>query len=341
MTGSRTQSGPAPTYLRITLGEGTPTPTQSHQADRPASADSMHRAGPASRPFVLATLRALRLDPGPNPVLSTRSPKTSKTTAQQPLDTPRPFRDDSPHRLPRHLLQPGRQLPGVHVPRDGGQWTRNMHKLPGCHRTRPRRTPPDNPARAGSPTTIPAVNIAIWGRWLTAPRMPPERPNTMEEKSLPNHRRLPVGMNGPLSVTLPLMTERPFVPTDFVVPRELVEPGFRLAPLGPEHNAADHAAWSGSMEHIRATPGFAGRPWPHVMSASQNLADLEQHAADFAARTGFTYTVLPTDRPDAQEVLGCVYIYLPEDGDPGAASIRSWVRADPAALDTGAARAAP
>src|SRR6478752_2777816 len=95
MTGSRTQSGPAPTYLRITLGEGTPTPTQSHQADRPASADSMHRAGPASRPFVLATLRALRLDPGPYPVLSTRRPKTSKTTAQQPLDTPRPFRDDS------------------------------------------------------------------------------------------------------------------------------------------------------------------------------------------------------------------------------------------------------
>src|SRR6478752_5358719 len=98
MTGSRTQSGPAPTYLRITLGEGTPTPTQSHQADRPASADSMHRAGPASRPFVLATLRALRLDPGPYPVLSTRRPKTSKTTAQQPLDTPRPFRDDSARR---------------------------------------------------------------------------------------------------------------------------------------------------------------------------------------------------------------------------------------------------
>src|SRR6478672_4604526 len=98
MTGSRTQSGHAPTYLRITLGEGTPTPTQSHQADRPASADSMHRAGPASRPFVLATLRALRLDPGPYPVLSTRRPKTSKTTAQQPLDTPRPFRDDSARR---------------------------------------------------------------------------------------------------------------------------------------------------------------------------------------------------------------------------------------------------
>ena len=53
-------------------------------ADLPASADSMHRAGPASRPFVLATLRALRLDPGPYPVLSTRRPKASKTTGQQP-----------------------------------------------------------------------------------------------------------------------------------------------------------------------------------------------------------------------------------------------------------------
>ena len=157
---------------------------------------------------------------------------------------------------------------------------------------------------------------------LTAPRMPPERPNTMEEKSLPNHRRLPVGMNGPHSVTLPLMTERPFVPTDFVVPRELVEPGFRLAPLGPEHNAADHAAWSGSMEHIRATPGFAGRPWPHVMSASQNLADLEQHAADFAARTGFTDTV-PADRPSGRSRGARLRLHLP------AAERRRGRRLDP------------
>ena len=129
------------------------------------------------------------------------------------------------------------------------------------------------------------------------------------------------------------MTERPFVPTDFVVPLELSGPGFRLVPLGPEHNAADHAAWSGSMEHIRATPGFAGRPWPHEMPAAQNLADLQQHAADFAARTGFTYTVLPPEPSDAPEVLGCVYIYPPQAGDAADAAIRSWVRADHAALD--------
>jgi hypothetical protein len=129
------------------------------------------------------------------------------------------------------------------------------------------------------------------------------------------------------------VTEKPFVPADFVVPPGLDGPGFRLVPLGPEHNAADHAAWSGSMEHIRATPGFAGRPWPHRMSAEHNLADLEQHAVDFAARTGFTYTVLPPERSDAQVVLGCVYIYPPDAGESGEASVRSWVRADHPELD--------
>ena len=56
----------------------------------------------------------------------------------------------------------------------------------------------------------------------------------------------PLDRNLPEFVTLALMTERPFVPVDFVVPLELVGPGFRLVPLGPEHNAADHAAWSGA-----------------------------------------------------------------------------------------------
>jgi hypothetical protein len=87
------------------------------------------------------------------------------------------------------------------------------------------------------------------------------------------------------------------------------------------------------MEHIRATPGFEQRPWPHDMPTAQNLADLEQHAVDFAARTGFTYTVLPPEDRDAEEVIGCVYIYPPDPGVPDDASVRSWVRADHAALD--------
>ncbi|HUC26959.1 MAG TPA: N-acetyltransferase, partial [Streptosporangiaceae bacterium] len=73
-----------------------------------------------------------------------------------------------------------------------------------------------------------------------------------------------------------------FVPADFAVPDGLSGDGFRLVPLGPQHNAADYAAWTGSVEHIRATPGFAGSRWPHEMSLQDNLRDLERHAQDFA-----------------------------------------------------------
>ena len=51
----------------------------------------------------------------------------------------------------------------------------------------------------------------------------------------------------------------------------------------------------GSIEHIRATPGFAGRSWPHEMSLQDNLCDLDRHAQDFADRRGFAYTVLSTE----------------------------------------------
>ncbi len=122
-----------------------------------------------------------------------------------------------------------------------------------------------------------------------------------------------------------------FVPADFAVPGGLRSPGFRLVPLGPEHNAADHAAWSASIEHIRATPGFAGRDWPppEGMSLEANLADLERHARDFAQRRGFTYTVLA---PGGDDVLGCVYIYPARD-EGHDAEVASWVRATAPELD--------
>lgn len=120
-----------------------------------------------------------------------------------------------------------------------------------------------------------------------------------------------------------------FVPEGFSPPAGLDGPGFRLEPLGPEHNEQDHAAWSGSMAHISATPGFEGRRWPHPMSADQNLEDLRRHRRDFEARTGFTYTVL---LPGTDEVIGCVYIYPLADGEPGA-DVRSWVTEGHAELD--------
>jgi hypothetical protein len=129
-----------------------------------------------------------------------------------------------------------------------------------------------------------------------------------------------------------------FVPVDFAVPDGLVaDKGFRLAPLGPQHNEADYAAWTGSIDLIQATPGFIGRSWPHPMSLEDNLRDLEQHAQDFSERRGFTYTVLGAD---SDEVIGCVYIYPPKGQGPDggtegvrAATVRSWVRADRAQLD--------
>jgi hypothetical protein len=102
-----------------------------------------------------------------------------------------------------------------------------------------------------------------------------------------------------------------------------------LRPLGPEHNERDHAAWSSSIDHIRATPGFAERSWPHPMSLEENLADLEAHARDFAERKGFTYTVLD---PATNDVLGCVYVYPDGEGESDALA-RSWVRASHADLD--------
>ncbi len=122
--------------------------------------------------------------------------------------------------------------------------------------------------------------------------------------------------------------EGPFVPASFEVPRSFDGPGFRLEPLGPEHNERDHEAWMSSIDHIRATPGFGpDREWPVAMSLEHNLEDLDGHARDFAGRTGFTYTVL-----DGDDVIGCVYIY-PAGESHHDAEVRSWVRASRAEMD--------
>jgi hypothetical protein len=132
------------------------------------------------------------------------------------------------------------------------------------------------------------------------------------------------------------MIDQLFVPVDFAVPGGLTAEQFRLEPLGPSHNAADYAAWTASIGHIQATPGFDGTNWPHQMGLADNLRDLQRHAQDFAERRGFTYTVLSIGTGD---VIGCVYIYPPRgdsvDGGAGErrALVRSWVHADRAALD--------
>ena len=126
------------------------------------------------------------------------------------------------------------------------------------------------------------------------------------------------------------MHSEPFVPTGFEPPRSLITDRFVLEPLGPQHNEGDHAAWTSSIEHIRATPGYPDGNWPPIegMSLEANLADLTRHAADFAAGKGFTFTVLD---PVDDEVIGCVYLYPPEG--EGDVIVQSWVRADRFDLD--------
>jgi len=116
-----------------------------------------------------------------------------------------------------------------------------------------------------------------------------------------------------------------FVANDFDIPMSLDGPGFRLEPLGVDHNERDHEAWMSSIDHIHSTPGFELSEWPRPMSLAENEADLARHSRDFAERSGFTYSVL-----DGDEVVGCVYVYPSPDHD---ATVRSWVRLDRADMD--------
>ena len=120
----------------------------------------------------------------------------------------------------------------------------------------------------------------------------------------------------------------PFVPDHFQPPLTLTSGGFRLEPLGPQHNERDHEAWMSSIEWIESTPGYsADGDWPAPMSLDANLKDLEMHARHFEQRSGFTYSVLDDD-----EIIGCVYIY--PAADPGHdASVRSWVTGTRSEMD--------
>ena len=131
--------------------------------------------------------------------------------------------------------------------------------------------------------------------------------------------------------TVRVVTSDKFVPVDFEPPTSLATSQFRLEPLGPQHNEADHAAWMSSIEHIRSTPGYADSKWPPPsgMTLEENLSDLRRHADDFTRRAGFTFTVLD---PGDNDVIGCVYLY-PSRSEEWDVTVHSWVRADRSSLD--------
>lgn len=123
-----------------------------------------------------------------------------------------------------------------------------------------------------------------------------------------------------------------FASTGFNAPIVHRLAGLRLERLEELHNERDFAAWTGSIDHIKATPGFkpgdwGNDVWPQPMTLSQNLADLADHHREFDERLCFAYSVMREE-----DVVGCVYID-PDDTGAAEVKVRSWVVADDADLD--------
>ncbi len=115
---------------------------------------------------------------------------------------------------------------------------------------------------------------------------------------------------------------RPFVPANFDVPSRYRTKHFILVPLTPDLCELDYAAVMASAPLLRA---MLGPEWPREgFTYAENLADLEEHAAEFKQHTAFAYSVLDHS---ASTCLGCVYINPPR-GYPTDARVFLWARPD-------------
>jgi RimJ/RimL family protein N-acetyltransferase len=124
-----------------------------------------------------------------------------------------------------------------------------------------------------------------------------------------------------------------FYPEDAPVPTLLRGDDFVLRPLRATDVELDYEAVMASQEALRR--GSDGL-WPRRgFTLEENLADLQGHEADFAARRGFTYTVID---PAETRCLGCVYAYPLDHNEDGRARdheamVWFWVRPDLVAGD--------
>jgi len=114
------------------------------------------------------------------------------------------------------------------------------------------------------------------------------------------------------------------VAADFAVPERAEGPDFVLVPLGPDLVEVDYAAYMSSIEHLQQTFSRS-TGWPHPgITADEAMADMENEAARFAARTSFAYGVLT---PDGARERGSLYVS--RSPVPGYdAMVRMWVTKD-------------
>ncbi|MCH9693450.1 MAG: GNAT family N-acetyltransferase [Gammaproteobacteria bacterium] len=96
---------------------------------------------------------------------------------------------------------------------------------------------------------------------------------------------------------------RPFVSSDFSVPKVLETAEFRLRMLTIDDVDKDYAAVMSSIDHLRNI--WPGSDWPDGLTIEQNLIDLDRHQMEFIERTAFAYTLVTLDE---SMVIGCVYV---------------------------------
>lgn len=119
-------------------------------------------------------------------------------------------------------------------------------------------------------------------------------------------------------------TPATLVAAEFAVPERAEGPDFVLVPLGPDLVEVDYAAYMSSIEHLQQTFSRS-TGWPHPgITADEAMADMENEAARFAARTSFAYGVLT---PDGARERGSLYVS--RSPVPGYdAMVRMWVTKD-------------
>ena len=122
-------------------------------------------------------------------------------------------------------------------------------------------------------------------------------------------------------------SKRPFVPTGFVVPSELVTANFTLRMLSVDDVEKDFEAVTSSA--VRVSKVWPDSGWPDGLTLKQNLIDLGWHEKEFQNRSSFAYTMVA---PDESQVLGCVYFYPTEKAGHDA-EVFLWVRESEMAND--------
>ena len=130
-----------------------------------------------------------------------------------------------------------------------------------------------------------------------------------------------LALAGPPALAQQAEAPAPLVAAEFAVPTAAEGPDFRLVPLGPDLVDVDFAAYMSSIEHLQQT-FTRSTGWPHPdITAEEAMADMQNEAARFAARTSFAYGVLTADGTRERGSL-----YVSRSPVPGYdAMVRMWV----------------